>query len=71
MFYYATFGLLQVEMEGSFKKSHISYMHMHKQDTFGFNVKNQNNSFESQSRTFSVLRNSHTPIYQQNIFSEQ
>lgn len=41
MFCYVTFGLLQVEMEGSFKKSYISYVHMHihKHDTFGFNVK--------------------------------
>lgn len=39
MFYYVTFELLQTEVEGSFKKCHISYANMHKHDTFGFNVK--------------------------------
>lgn len=34
-----TFGLVQVEMEGSFKIPHTSYIHIHKHDTVGFNVK--------------------------------
>lgn len=62
MFYYVMFGLLQIEKEGSFKKSRISYMHMHKHDKFGFNGKTKAIHSKSQTRTFSIL--SHIPVYQ-------
>lgn len=63
MFYYVTFGLLQIEMECSFKKSHASYMHMHKHDKFSFNGKTKAIHLKSQSRTFSILIISCIPIY--------